>query len=379
LSTAAAVDTEQDLMIHSNAEDNYTLGPLQTTTRTSPSEEKTGNSVTYPNLPNEPPLQDPKYDEVPTSTSPWKATEKLFRAAKNAPQGSPESYWSHNLYRSPSSKKVTVHYCKSLHTTERVLQTYFMSTPLLGFDIEWLQNAHRNSGPKQNVSLIQIASEERVALFHIALYAGNDLVALSLKKLLEDPKVTKVGVSIKSDCTRLRNNLDIHARGLFELSHLYKLIKFSSTKEPKLINKKLVSLATQVQEHLHLPMYKGDVVRSSDWSRSLNLEQIRYAASDSYAGVQLFDTMECKRKVLEPTPPRPWHAELNLPIRVVEGLEIETDGEVEWEEEVETPVAKRKYTKKAVPYLRKDVEMEEALGHEGEGKLEGNISERRGL
>lgn len=87
-------------------------------------------------------------------------------------------------------------------------------------------------------------------------------------------------------------------------------------------------------------------MRSGDWNRSLNLEQIRYAAADSYAGVQLFDTMEVKRRALEPTPPRPWHAELNLPIRIAEGVEIATDDE--GEEEVETPVpVKRKYVRKA--------------------------------
>jgi hypothetical protein len=372
------VEIEQDLMIHSNAEDNYILGPLQTTTRASDSAEKSKDSTTKP---TEPPLTaadeallDPKYDVIPTSTSPWKVTEPLFRAAKNAPPSTPESYWSYTLYRNSSTspeKKVTIHYCKSKHTSERVMQSYFMSTPLLGFDIEWLQNAYRSASPKHNVSLIQIASEERVALFHIALYPGStiaELVAPSLKKVLEDPNVTKVGVSIKSDCTRLRNNLDIHPRGLFELSHLYKLIKFSSSKEPQLINKKLVSLATQVREHLHLPLYKGDIVRSSDWSRPLNMEQIKYAASDSYAGVQLFDTMEVKRKELEPCPPRPWHAELNRPIRVAEGVEIATDDEVEEEGEVEEKVEVVKKTRRnrTTPYMKKDKEAPDVETAEGE-------------
>lgn len=348
-------------MLHSHAEDNYILAPLHTTSKAPPSTEKPQavntkpeDPITYPSLPSEPPTQDPKYDTIPTSTSPWKATEPLFRAAKTAPQGTPESYWTHSLYRhipslSTSDQKIKVHYCKSLHTSERVMRTYFLDSPLLGFDIEWMQNASRTSGPKQNVSLIQIASEERVALFHIAVFPGtaiSELVPPSLQTVLEDPDVTKVGVNIKGDCTRLRNNLSIHARGLFELSHLYKLIKFSSSRDFKLINKKPVSLATQVQEHLHLPLYKGESVRSGDWNRSLNLEQIRYAAADSYAGVQLFDTMEVKRRALEPTPPRPWHAELNLPIRIAEGVEIATDDE--GEEEVETPVpVKRKYVRKA--------------------------------
>ena len=53
------------------------------------------------------------------------------------------------------------------------------------------------------------------------------------------------------------------------------------------------------------------------------------AASDSYAGFQLFHEMEHKRKQLIPTPPRPYHAELDRPIRFTSGKSIETDDEPE--------------------------------------------------
>lgn len=41
------------------------------------------------------------------------------------------------------------------------------------------------------------------------------------------------------------------------------------------------------------------------------------AASDSYACICLFDTMDAKRKALDPRPPLPAHADLDLPIRIV--------------------------------------------------------------
>jgi hypothetical protein len=106
------------------------------------------------------------------------------------------------------------------------------------------------------------------------------------RKIMEDPGVSKLGVAIKADCTRLRKQLGINTQGLFELSHLYKLVKFSESKDTHLINKSLVSLAKQVQEHLHLPLFKGEV-RGSDWSQSLSWEQIIYAASDPYAAIIL--------------------------------------------------------------------------------------------
>ena len=268
---------------------------------------------------------------------------KTLEDAKIACHSTRASYWQYTLYQSPTGDKVKVHYCKSKATTERIAQL-FVEEEILGFDIEWKPQALASEGVKKNAALIQIASEERIALFHIARYwedEKNDLVAPTLKKIMESSKITKVGVSIKADCTRLRKFMGIESHGLLELSHLYKLVKFSQ-ENVKMINKKLVSLSQQVEEHLQLPMWKGEV-RSSDWSQELDYEQIycKYinikppsygvrtettldAASDSYAGFQLYHVLEGKRKALEPTPPRPSHAELNLPIRLANGQTVAT-------------------------------------------------------
>ncbi|KAG0645265.1 Werner syndrome ATP-dependent helicase [Hyphodiscus hymeniophilus] len=312
-------------------------------------------------------LEDPEHHELPRTTSRFTMSEEVFRAAKTAARGSPESFWTHTLYRGPEQDgvetKVKVHYCRTKHTSEQVLQQYFLNKKVLGFDIEWQPEAYKNMGIKKNVSLVQLASEDRIGLFHLALYPKDnidDLVAPSLRNIMEDASVTKVGVAIKADCTRLRKYLNIESRGIFELSHLYKLVKFSSSRDFKLINKRLVSLSTQVQEHLHLPMYKGDDVRGSDWSLPLQMDQIVYAASDSYAGVHLFDTLEIKRKELDPTPPRPYNAEEGKPIRLAEGVEIETDEELEPEEAENPTLNKRTYPKRPSPsfYEEASVEMD---------------------
>lgn len=216
----------------------------------------------------------------PVTDLAFKIPEELFQAARSAPKGSLESFWSYNLYRGPGKdgtpdQKVKVHYCTSRHTTERVLQQYFMNEKVLGFDLEWEPTATNTQGPRQNISLVQIASERRVGLFHVALYPEqDDLVAPSLRKIMEDPEVTKTGVWISGDCTRLRTFLGIDSRGTFELSHLHKLVKYSESGNPELVNKRLVSLANQIQEHMHLPLFKGDHVRASHWSRPLHYSQI---------------------------------------------------------------------------------------------------------
>lgn len=198
-----------------------------------------------------------------------------MKEAELAPPGTMASYWQYTLYRGPQGEKPKVHYCKSKETTERIAQL-FLGQEILGFDIEWKPQAHATEGIKKNVALIQLASEERIALFHVGRYREDektdDLVAPTLKRIMESPDITKVGVSIKADCTRLRKFMGIHSNGLFELSHLYKVVKHSQG-NVKLINKMLANLAQQVQEHLHLPLWKGEV-RSGDWSKELNAQQV---------------------------------------------------------------------------------------------------------
>ncbi|KAK8136889.1 ribonuclease H-like protein [Apiospora sp. TS-2023a] len=280
-------------------------------------------------------LSDPPYPALE-----WKVSEPLFRAAKSAAPGTPESFWSYKMYRGPgengSEQPVKVHYCKSRHTTDRVCEQYFMNEPVLGFDLEWVAEARATQGVRRNVSLIQLASPSRIALFHVGAFPKDDVLVSSMfKNIMENSNITKVGVWIKGDATRLRTHMNIDSRGLMELSHLYKLVTHSRTGEYKSINKKLIPLATQVQQYLHLPMFKGNDVRSSDWTRPLNMDQVIYSASDAYAGVQLYATLEHHRKQLDPCPPTPHHAELDLPIRLTDGSELETSSD---EELAEQPV-----------------------------------------
>lgn len=254
-----------------------------------------------------------------------------------------KTFWLHTLYRGPDCKRVEVYYCQNKEDSERIALK-FLDQEVIGFDIEWNQYATAKDGTRENVALVQLASEERIALFHIARYSAGDepedLVAPSLQKIMESPDITKAGVAIKADCTRLRRYMRIDSRGLLELSHLYKLVKFSNG-DVKKINKSLVPLALQVEEHLKLPLWKGQV-RCSDWTVKLDDLQIECkvnpsesdamlmltdAASDAYAGLQLFYALEGKRKALSPSPPRPSHAELNLPIQLAKNETISTDDE----------------------------------------------------
>jgi hypothetical protein len=228
--------------------------------------------------------------------------------------------------------------------------------------MEWNPDATSSDSIQNNVSLIQLAGRDRIALFQIALFspgeAIKDLVAPTLKRILESSEITKTGVAIKSDSTRLRTHLGINPRGIFELSHLYRLVKYYNT--PSLINKKLVGMSKQVDEHFGMPLQKDPFVRCSNWSSPLTEAQIHCeypstinptrhdiassnwihtdAAADAYAGYQLFCIMDAKRKDMSPTPPLPAHAELNLPIRMYSKKTTSKDS-VDIESRVVAPVS----------------------------------------
>ncbi|KAL7797660.1 ribonuclease H-like domain-containing protein [Trichoderma ceciliae] len=258
--------------------------------------------------------------EPPSTLLEFSISRDQFLAARAAISGTSSSHWSYTMYQrigeNGTADNVKVHYCESKSTMERVCREYFLNEDVIGFDLEWMKYALRTDGPRHNVSLIQIASPSRIALFHVALFGKDgDLVGPSFRKIMEDPKVSKVGVNIGGDCTRLKTHLGVTVQGIFELSHLYKTVKYFPEKR-HLINKGVVSLATQVEDQLLLPLYKGQVVRTGNWMRRLNSQQIHYAASDAYAGLQLYYVLEEKRKALVPCPPRPHHAELRLPIHL---------------------------------------------------------------
>ncbi|KAE8152559.1 ribonuclease H-like protein [Aspergillus avenaceus] len=256
-------------------------------------------------------------------------TPTIITTQSNNPAQTTPKYWSHRLPKTPN---ITVHYCKTLASTEEIAQK-FLQDKVLGLDLEWKANAPASDGILSNVSMIQLANESRIALFHLALFkparGRQHLVSPTLKRIIESPDITKVGVSIKADCTRLRKFLNIHARAIFELSHLYRLVKYCRS-EPKNVNKRLVSLTQQVEEYFGLPLAKDEDVRCGDWTTSLAYSQVHYAAADPYACYRLFHAMNEKRLALEPVPPLPAHAELDLPIRIVcENPVVESDVKIE--------------------------------------------------
>jgi ribonuclease D len=229
---------------------------------------------------------------------------------------SSEIWWSHRLYRGPENREVKILYCKTKEESERIARK-FLDEPLLGFDMEWPWESHSRHTLQEKVSLIQLACEDKIALFHIGAIKGKttqDLIAPSLRKIIENEDIAKCGVGVlNADFSRLAQHFKINPRGAFEISHLHRLVSYGAL-DPKLVTTRLVALARIVEEQLGFPLYKGKV-RISDWSKPLNWEQRQYAAADAYAGFMAFQCMNAQRVNMRPVPPLPSLAETYLPMR----------------------------------------------------------------
>lgn len=242
-----------------------------------------------------------------------------YRNAVIASRNTNAAFWTYKLYKNPNGEAPKVHFCTNFKTAEEQAQK-FLNEPVIGFDIEWEPFTRKAaSGIKDNVSLIQIATQDKIGLFQIARFAGDtaeQLMPPSLRQLLESDQTVKAGVNITGDARRMEQYLGVKMRGQFELSHLYKVVTFSN--EPRKVNKKMLSLAAQVQEVLLLPLKKDDV-RISTWAKQLNAQQVEYSASDAYAGFRLFHALDAKRKKMVPRPPLPAFHELHEPLVLGDG------------------------------------------------------------
>ena len=227
--------------------------------------------------------------------------------------GKPKVFWSYKFYRDSADQPPIIR--TSFDKTNADAEvSHFLKEPVVGLDLEWAYYAKASSGIKKNISLIQIASESRILLIHIARFPGNtvaDLLPENLARLLENQRIIKTGVNIGGDCMRLEKHFGVIANGILELSHLHKLVSCfqnPADSRPAVTNKTLVALGDQVIEHLGMPLCKG-AVRTSSWHNRLSTEQEEYAASDAYSCYQVYQALEKKRKALNPVPASPVFAE----------------------------------------------------------------------
>ncbi|KAI5810166.1 hypothetical protein DFH27DRAFT_521775 [Peziza echinospora] len=249
--------------------------------------------VNYPIAENEPPY-------VPLS---FQIPESEMVRLLSLNDDSKHKFWSHSQY-THDGKKITVECCSTFDEIEIASQK-FLNEKAIGFDMEWLSRPSKKVW--DNVSLLQIAKEDHIALIHLARIKKSnveELIPPTLRQILESKTLLKLGVAIGGDGGRLHKWLGIEVQGLMELSAIHHMNEYARERRRSAIPKVLVSLAKLSNMYLKLPIAKGSV-RISDWTKPLDKQQISYAASDAYAGLRIYDALQQERMKIDPIPELP--------------------------------------------------------------------------
>ncbi|KAG8212695.1 hypothetical protein J437_LFUL019593, partial [Ladona fulva] len=155
------------------------------------------------------------------------------------------------------------------------------SFPVLGMDCEWVPD--RKSGEKSPVALLQLATVSGFcALFRLS---HMPVIPESLKELLRNGDILKVGVGIQYDVQRLH----IAVHGWVDIRNLQFLLRIYPSKDSEdntdesSIKLSLSSLSKRV---LGIELDKDAEVRVGKWDADqLSDEQINYASWDALAAV----------------------------------------------------------------------------------------------
>ena len=153
---------------------------------------------------------------------------------------------------------------------------------VLGFDIE-IRPAFRK-GQSYPPALLQLACENKV--FIIQLKAIG--LPPALIDLFENPAVIKTGIAVGFDLVKLKEIKTFNEQGFVELA--------DGAKKAGLKNFGLRGLAAVL---LGFRIPKG--AQKTNWSNpNLTESQIRYAATDAWAGRELYLYMKENNLILEP-------------------------------------------------------------------------------
>lgn len=158
----------------------------------------------------------------------------------------------------------------------------------VGFDTETTSSFITKVRGRQEVSLIQLATQDVCLFFQIYNIMGlKQRMTLPfpprLKAFLEDPNQLMCGVGTNGDSACLRKDYGILCKGLVELS------KMTAKKKKSL---KSLAALDGVYGRPGREVYKTKKILSWNWDKEVLQERwIWYAAKDAFAGVAIYENL----------------------------------------------------------------------------------------
>jgi len=147
---------------------------------------------------------------------------------------------------------------------------------LLGFDTETRPSFKK--GQMHEVSLLQLSTADEAFLFRLN-YIG---LPSSLRQLLEDASVVKIGLALRDDLNGLQRLGKFKPQGFIDLQHI--------AQEHEVPHNGLKKLAALF---LNYRISKSRSKRLSNWeAEHLGPKQVRYAATDAWICLKLYQVMK---------------------------------------------------------------------------------------
>lgn len=156
---------------------------------------------------------------------------------------------------------------------------YIQSGVSLSFDMEWPFD--KATSLASQTSIVQLASAE---VIYIVKLVEMKSVPKELVRVLEDESIIKTGVAISADAKKFYRDFGYQMRNCVELSSVAKQVE----KEVWEGRTTLIALRDLCRIYLRRRLKKDKDLRGSEWDAAiLSREQIEYAASDAYVGLEL--------------------------------------------------------------------------------------------
>ncbi|KAI0473995.1 hypothetical protein GGR56DRAFT_649922 [Xylariaceae sp. FL0804] len=246
--------------------------------------------------------------------------------------------WDVQYFRGPRGEPVRLLEAEDSIKAEEVARE-FRNETILGLDVGW-NHPDRPNAPvprDQKRCKIALACEDRIGLFHVNLEPlqglrrdeRRELIAPTLRRIIESPAVIKANVGIGNDFRFLRTHFKLQPCNGFELNRLHTLIDSAPTRPSRKPHAE--SLSALVSQHLHMPLSKFP-----SWMTNERLREVSrwHAVNDAYASFMLFHCLNAKRLSKDPTPPFPGYLSRQLfsPRGVPSGQDVSSSEKVEIEQ-----------------------------------------------
>ncbi|XP_016195690.1 Werner Syndrome-like exonuclease [Arachis ipaensis] len=171
---------------------------------------------------------------------------------------------------SPSSASLTTTFLLNHHSTTTT------TTVLVGLDIEWRPNTHRNSD--NPVATLQLCVGNRCLVFQI-LHSPS--VPQSLVDFLVNEGHTFLGVGIEEDVEKLLEDYNLNVKNFVDLRGLAESVLGES-------EMKRAGLKRLAERVLGLEIEKPKRISRSRWDNAwLTAEQVQYACVDAFVSFEV--------------------------------------------------------------------------------------------